>query len=211
MSSFLGGVGTFTNIIFAILPTGPSIEEQLLENLQEGFGQVNLKIDQVLDEMGALKAYFEFLLVGQTFRQYKINILAANRKLSVLANISILISELELINTTTPAPTSAPAPTPVTASTSIPITTTPNDLEGWKITYQEKLDGFVNFCNNFIEDIHRTGYDLTSEDIFRKFNSAEGNDRGKLLNLGKTITGQARLIRSHSSARFCFELSGNSN
>ena len=26
-----------------------------------------------------------------------------------------------------------------------------------------------------------------------------------------TITGQERLIRSHSSARFCFELSGNSN
>ena len=27
----------------------------------------------------------------------------------------------------------------------------------------------------------------------------------------KLITGMARLIRSHSSARFCFELSGNSN
>ena len=26
-----------------------------------------------------------------------------------------------------------------------------------------------------------------------------------------TVTGWARLIRSHSSARFCFELSGNSN
>ena len=26
-----------------------------------------------------------------------------------------------------------------------------------------------------------------------------------------TITGRERLIRSHSSARFCFELSGNSN
>ena len=26
-----------------------------------------------------------------------------------------------------------------------------------------------------------------------------------------TITGRARLIQSHSSARFCFELSGNSN
>ena len=25
------------------------------------------------------------------------------------------------------------------------------------------------------------------------------------------ITGRERLIRSHSSARFCFELSGNSN
>ena len=25
------------------------------------------------------------------------------------------------------------------------------------------------------------------------------------------VTGRARLIRSHSSARFCFELSGNSN
>ena len=25
------------------------------------------------------------------------------------------------------------------------------------------------------------------------------------------LTGRARLIRSHSSARFCFELSGNSN
>ena len=28
---------------------------------------------------------------------------------------------------------------------------------------------------------------------------------------GKTCTGRARLIRSHSSARFCFEISGNSN
>ena len=28
---------------------------------------------------------------------------------------------------------------------------------------------------------------------------------------GQVITGQERLIRSHSSARFCFELSGNSN
>ena len=27
----------------------------------------------------------------------------------------------------------------------------------------------------------------------------------------KVTTGRARLIRSHSSARFCFELSGNSN
>ena len=26
-----------------------------------------------------------------------------------------------------------------------------------------------------------------------------------------SVTGQERLIRSHSSARFCFELSGNSN
>ena len=28
---------------------------------------------------------------------------------------------------------------------------------------------------------------------------------------GYSSTGRARLIRSHSSARFCFELSGNSN
>ena len=27
----------------------------------------------------------------------------------------------------------------------------------------------------------------------------------------RSSTGRARLIRSHSSARFCFELSGNSN
>ena len=29
--------------------------------------------------------------------------------------------------------------------------------------------------------------------------------------VGKLNTGRERLIRSHSSARFCFELSGNSN
>ena len=29
--------------------------------------------------------------------------------------------------------------------------------------------------------------------------------------IGKLTTGRERLIRSHSSARFCFELSGNSN
>ena len=29
--------------------------------------------------------------------------------------------------------------------------------------------------------------------------------------LADSTTGRARLIRSHSSARFCFELSGNSN
>ena len=31
------------------------------------------------------------------------------------------------------------------------------------------------------------------------------------IHIDEIITGQARLIRSHSSARFCFELSGNSN
>ena len=34
---------------------------------------------------------------------------------------------------------------------------------------------------------------------------------GNFENSTKLNTGQARLIRSHSSARFCFELSGNSN
>ena len=29
--------------------------------------------------------------------------------------------------------------------------------------------------------------------------------------VGKSVTGWEQLIRSHSSARFCFELSGNSN
>ena len=33
----------------------------------------------------------------------------------------------------------------------------------------------------------------------------------RMTNRCKSITGRARLIRSHSSARFCFELSGNSN
>ena len=33
----------------------------------------------------------------------------------------------------------------------------------------------------------------------------------EVLSLRQGITGRERLIRSHSSARFCFELSGNSN
>ena len=33
----------------------------------------------------------------------------------------------------------------------------------------------------------------------------------KLITAKKAYTGRERLIRSHSSERFCFELSGNSN
>ena len=34
---------------------------------------------------------------------------------------------------------------------------------------------------------------------------------GTAPNISNEVTGRPRLIRSHSSARFCFELSGNSN
>ena len=33
----------------------------------------------------------------------------------------------------------------------------------------------------------------------------------QFISFGQVNTGRERLIRSHSSARFCFELSGNSN
>ena len=49
---------------------------------------------------------------------------------------------------------------------------------------------------------HSTHYDHRDLNIFfRAVSAPEAN----------FDTGQARLIRSHSSASFCFELSGNSN
>ena len=61
--------------------------------------------------------------IGSQHSKLLINIIShysANQKLELLTNMSILISELELMDTSTPTPTSAPAP--VTGSTSMPRT-----------------------------------------------------------------------------------------
>ena len=51
-------------------------------------------------------------------------------------------------------------------------------------------------CRNVLQDY----YDIFTETV-----------RTVMSQKGKVGTGRARLIRSHSSARFCFELSANSN
>ena len=183
LGPFLGGA--LANVIFEVLPTGPSIEERILEEMENGFNEANSKLDQLQDDIRGLNANFEWLLTAQTFTEYNLDIVSANDKLEILANISILISELEQIDTTTPAPTSAPASTPVTGATSIPTTHTP--LQSWKITYEEKIEEFLDFCRDDIEDHTKIGNALTPKSIFTTFNSAKGNDRRKLLNLGKTI------------------------
>ena len=185
LGPFLGGIGALANVIFEVLPTGPSIEERILEEMENGFNEANSKLDQLQDDIRGLNANFEWLLTAQTFTEYNLNIVSANDKLEILANISILISELEQIDTTTLAPTSAPGSTPVTGATAIPTTHTP--LQSWKITYEEKIEEFLDFCRDDIEDHTKIGNALTPKSIFTTFNSAKSNDRRKLLNLGKTI------------------------
>ena len=148
LGPFLGGIGALANVIFEVLPTGPSIEERILEEMENGFNEANSKLDQLQDDIRGLNANFEWLLTAQTFTEYNLNIVSANDKLEILANISILISKLEQIDTTTPAPTSAPASTPVTGTTSILTTHTP--LQSWKITYEEKIEEFLDFCRDDI-------------------------------------------------------------
>ena len=58
----------------------------------------------------------------------------------------------------------------------------------------------VNHLPDLAKDIYISNLDLSSFYVIVKTNS-----------LLKHNTGRERLIRSHSSARFCFELSGNSN
>ena len=58
------------------------------------------------------------------------------------------------------------------------------------------------------------GHDLTQKTQTNKMVEARHNaDKHYLfINISRNVsTGRAQLIQSHSSARFCFELSGNSN
>ena len=52
---------------------------------------------------------------------------------------------------------------------------------------------------------------LNATDALTVVRQIEGHQQVSISSLCMTHTGRERLIRSHSSARFCFELSGNSN
>ena len=76
---------------------------------------------------------------------------------------------------------------------------------------------FVSYCftQSFIStDNHHPNYVsgniLVLITIFRFMNHGSVTNIF-IANLSSGDTGRERLIRSHSSARFCFELSGNSN
>ena len=64
-----------------------------------------------------------------------------------------------------------------------------------------------------VASLQRTLANMETEkrEIERQVSRQEKDKSALKKTLDKVNTGRERLIRSHSSARFCFELSGNSN
>ena len=83
--------------------------------------------------------------------------------------------------------------------------TTPSDL----------VEGITQIVNQATKSNKQ---DEIAKQMMKNIKIFDGSNKAECINwlskveaAAKFTTGRARLIRSHSSARFCFELSGNSN
>ena len=154
------------NIILAFLPTGPSIEEQILEAVEKGFIEVNSKLDGLKKDVEGLGVHIKWVVAKQTFDDYVRKITTLNDLLKEVGNTSMT----ELI--------------PKIPSSS---TGSENDLQASQLLYEHKKVEALNYYETKFEHPIETAMVLTSESLFDSFIRDNDYDYRKVLNLGNTI------------------------
>ena len=84
LSSFLGGVNVLVNLVFTFLPEGQNIDQVLLEELREGFREVNSRLDSLEEDVESLRDHIEWNSVRDSIHGYVHQMNVLSRKVNSL-------------------------------------------------------------------------------------------------------------------------------
>ena len=96
LSSFLGGVSVLVNFVFTFLPTGPSIDQVVLEEMRAGFREVNSRLDSLKNDVESLRGHFAWALERYDLQSYLRHMNNLARDLNSLKQENASSSYLEM-------------------------------------------------------------------------------------------------------------------
>ena len=70
LSSFLGGVSVLVKFVFTFMPTGPSIDQVVLEEMRAGFREVNSRLDSLKRDVESLRGHIDWVFERHSLEGY---------------------------------------------------------------------------------------------------------------------------------------------